>query len=186
MEDSEIVELYWQRDESAVSETDRKYRNYLMTIAWNILGNREDCSECLNDTYLRAWNTIPPEKPRILPPFLSRIIRNLAIDSYRRSHREKRKASVYAECLDEVENMIASGTDPAKSTDLTVLTDLINEFLANLPKQARNLFVCRYYYMDSLKDAAAYSGMSQSAAKSALFRMRNDLREYLVREGYDL
>ena len=83
------------------------------------------------------------------------------------------------------ENMIASGTDPAKSMDLTVLTDLINEFLANLPKQARNLFVCRYYYMDSLKDAAAYSGMSQSAAKSALFRMRNDLREYLVREGYE-
>lgn len=186
MEDHEIVELYWNRDESAIWETDNKYRNYLMTIAFNILGSREDSRECVNDTYLRAWNTIPPQKPRVLAPYLSRIIRNLAIDCYRHMHREKRKSSVYAECLEELENVIPASGTPEQSAGLTVLTDLINRFLANQPKNARSLFVCRYYYMDSLKEAAEYCGMSQAAAKSALFRIRNDLKEYLIQEGYDL
>lgn len=186
MEDTEIIGLYFARDEKAITETDRKYHGYLYTIANNILSDREDSNECLNDTYLKTWNSIPPERPNHFPAWLSRIIRNLALDLYRKKTRIKRTGDQYALCVEELDNMLKSNDDPEESVRLSVLKDAINTFLWNLPAKQRQLFICRYYFMDPLNDAARYCGFSPAAAKSSLFRMRNDLREYLIREGFDL
>lgn len=186
MEDTEIIALYLERNENAIHETDIKYHNYLFTIAHNILHDTEDSSECLDDTYVKTWNSIPPEIPKIFPAWLSKIIRNISLDLYRKKNRDKRKADTYSEALDDFANMIGTGNQPEEQFNFTLLQETINEFLQNLPLLQRNLFLCRYYYMDSLKDAAAYCDMSQAAAKSSLFRMRNDLKEYLIKKGFDL
>ena len=188
MTDCEIVELYLNRDESAIGETERKYSKYLTKIAHNILSDFEDSAETVNDTYLKAWEAIPPHTPEDLSTFLGKITRRLSIDSLRKRSRQKRKGSQYTLSLSELEScvpFIGSGL-PEQETESKLLTDTIDRWLDSVSAEVRNVFVGRYYYMDSLKQVAAYCNMSQPKAKSLLYRARLALKEYLEREGFEI
>ena len=163
MEDSEIVDLYWDRDEAAISHTQEKYDRYLTKIAWNILANAEDSRESVNDTYLAAWNSMPPHRPGVLSTYLGKITRRISIDCFRGRNRDKRRGSQYALSLEE-----------------------LGECLRLQSPRARTAFLARYYYLDSLKEVAAACGMTESQTKSLLYRTRMGLKEYLRKEGFDL
>lgn len=186
MQDEKIVALYWQRDEAALQETQDKYERYLTKIAYNILANAEDSRESVNDTYLAAWNSMPPHKPEVLSTYLGKLTRRISIDIFRKRHRDKRKASEYAVSLTELAECVASPTSPQDTLEAQQLGAAINDFLRSLSEEARNLFIGRYYFLDPLREVAAYCGMSESKAKSKLFRTRNSLRIYLQKEGFDL
>ena len=186
MQDERIVALYWERNEAAIEETKNKYEPYLFKIAHNILADFEDSQESVNDTYLAAWNSMPPHKPSILSTYLAKITRRISIDVFRRKNRTKRKASEYALSLTELEECLPDGNNTEESIEIKLLADAINDFLRNLPKDARNLFIGRYYYLDSLRDSAEYCGMSESRAKSLLFRTRCNLKVYLEKEGFEV
>lgn len=186
MRDENIVELYWKRDEQALEETKIKYEHYLLKIAHNVLTDYEDSKESVNDTYLAAWNSMPPHKPSILSTYLGKITRRISIDMYRRKNRNKRRASEYALSLTELDDCLTDGGTPEETMELKLLADAINTFLYSLPKDARNLFVGRYYFLDSLKEVAEYCGMSEGKAKSLLFRTRCNLKAYLQKEGFDV
>ena len=171
MQDEAIVGMYWQRDENAIQETERKYGRYLSKIAYHVLADLEDSKESVNDTYLKAWNSMPPHRPEVLSAYLGRITRQLSIDMLRGRNRKKRQASEYALSLSELEDCV-SGKDATR------------KYLRTLTPEARNTFVGRYYYMDSLKEVAAYFGMSESKAKSMLYRTRQGLKAYLEQEGF--
>lgn len=182
MQDDQIVALYWQRDEDAIRETEQKYGRYLTKIAYNILSDFEDSKESVNDTYLKAWNSMPPHKPCVLATYLGKITRQLSIDIFRTRNRVKRRTSEYAVSLSELENCISDHSTPEDNVDLHLLAKAISNYLYTLSTEARVLFVGRYYYLDSLKEAAAYSGMSESKAKSMLYRTRLGLKKYLEQE----
>lgn len=184
MEDSKIVELYWQRDENAVRETERKYGRYLLKISNSILADEEDSRECVNDTYWKAWGSMPPHKPSVLSTYLGKITRQLSIDVYRKRHREKRKTSEYALSLSELEECASGGDTTQQSVDLTLLAEAIGTYLRTLPLEVRNTFLARYYFMDSIREIAEHSGMSQSNVKSMLHRTRLGLKAYLEQEGF--
>ncbi len=186
MQDEEIVELYWQRDESAIKATQDKYSRYLTKIAYNILANLEDCKESVNDTYLAAWNSMPPHRPSILSTYLGKLTRRASIDIFRKKNRHKRRESEYALSLSELEDCITDGGTPQETLETKLLAGAINDFLRTLSKDARNLFIGRYYFLDSLRDAARYCGMNESKAKSMLFRTRCGLKAYLEKEGFYL
>lgn len=186
MQDESIVALYWERDEAAIEETKNKYERYLFKIAHNILSDFEDSQESVNDTYLAAWNTMPPHKPTILSTYLGKLTRRISIDIFRRKNRSKRRASEYAISLSELEECVTDGSNPEEELEVKLLANAINDFLRTLPKDARNLFIGRYYFLDSLRDAAEYCGMSESRAKSLLFRTRCNLRVYLEKEGFKI
>ena len=186
MQDEAIVELYWKRDESAIRETEGKYGHYLTKIAYNILCDQEDSEECVNDTYLKAWNSMPPHKPGVLATYLGKITRQQSIDIFRRRNREKRKASEYALSLAELEDCVSGGDTIEQSVDMQLLAEAINAYLRKLTPEARNTFVGRYYYMDSVKDISAYYGMSESKTKSMLYRTRQGLKAYLEQEGFEV
>lgn len=186
MSDDQIVTLYWQRDETAIAATEERYGNYLFRIAYNILANREDCCESVNDTYLRAWYSMPPHRPSVLSTYLGKITRQLSIDIYRKRHRAKRKNSEYAISLSELEECVSGGETPEERISARLLGESINCFLRTLSPDARALFVGRYYFMDPLKKVAAYCNMTESKAKSLLFRTRNQLREYLREDGFEV
>lgn len=184
MKDSEIVALYWQRDQTAIQETQRSYGRYLMKIANSILSNQEDGEEVVNDTCLKAWGSIPPNRPDSLSAYLGKIARRLAIDALRTRGREKRMASAYAVSLSELEECVPGGSGAEERLELSLLAQAINAYLRTLSPQARNVFVGRYFYMDSLKEVAAYYGMSESKVKSMLYRTRLGLKAYLTQEGF--
>lgn len=184
MEDHAIVALYWDRNERAITETANKYERYLTKIAWNILANHEDSEESVNDTYLHAWNAMPPHRPSLLATFLGKITRQLSIDIYRRRHSQKRAGSEYAASVDELAELIPGGEKPDEIFEGKELAGQIDAFLRGLSAEARNLFLCRYYYMDPLQEAAAALGMTEAKAKTLLFRTRQKLKEYLGKEGY--
>ena len=180
MEDESIISLYFERNEWAISESHTKYGKYCHSIAYNILYSSEDSEECVNDTFFKAWNVIPPEKPKVLSAFFGRITRNLALDRYRAARAEKRKGAV-EDIFDEALELIPSGeTDP--SDDIAV-RDALNGFLATLTKNVRVMFVQRYWYMMPIKDIAKLSGMKEGSVKVTLLRTREKLKEYLEREG---
>lgn len=183
MEDSDIVELYWQRSEQAVSETIAKYARYLRSIAYRILYNDADSEECVNDTYSHAWNAMPPHRPQKLGPFLGKITRNLALNMYERMTAEKRGAGEVPAALDELSEVIGKETVQAE-VDAVYLTDSINTFLGTLNEQTRKIFVRRYWYMSTIGEIAEDYGISESNAKMTLMRTREKLREYLRQEGY--
>lgn len=185
MDDHAIVELYWARDESAITETAAHYGAYLTCIARNILSDREDARESVSDTYLKAWHAIPPHRPTRLATWLGRITRETAIDRLRRQTRAKRGGGNYARSLDELAECLPAGNSTEETADRRALADAVGRFLRTLPADARTLFVLRYYYMDPLTEAAARCSMTLPRAKSLLFRTRQGLREYLTREGYD-
>ena len=180
MTDNEILELFRQRNETAISECDIKYGAYCMTIAHNILGSREDCEECVNDTWVNAWNSIPPKSPPKLSAFLGRITRNLAIDRYRQARAVKRRAGQTALCLEELSECIS---DKADFTDEVALKDITDRFLLTLKPESRELFMLRYWYMLPIAEIARRRSLSTGAVKMSLARTRKAFGEFLEKEG---
>ena len=186
MLDEEIVNLYWKRDERAIRETKTAYGRYLHKIAYNVLSDIEDCRESVNDTYLAAWNSMPPNRPSILSTYLGKITRRISIDIFRKKNCEKRRASEYALSLDELQECVPGGNLPEEELEVKMLAKAINEFLRLQSDDARNLFIGRYYFLDSLRDVARYCGMSESKAKTILYRTRCNLKAHLEQEGFVL
>lgn len=184
MRDEEIVKLYWQRSENAIKETSAKYQAYLSKIAYNVLSDFEDSKECVNDTYLAAWNSMPEHRPSVLSTYLGKITRRLSIDVYRKKNSVKRYASEYALSLSELEDSLADHKTPEQTLDATLLDEAINAFIRSLPEESRKVFIGRYYFFDSVKKIAAYCGISESNVKAILFRTRQKLKAYLVKEGF--
>ena len=174
--------MYWERNEDAISQTQKKYENYLTKIAYNILADIEDSKESVNDTYLKTWNSIPPHKPDRLPAFLAKITRQISIDIYRKKTSKKRVGSEYALSLDELFDCASSDGNPEKEIDLKVLSVAINSWLASVSDTQRKAFVCRYFYFDSTKDIANHLELSESNVKSLLYRARLNLKDYLKKE----
>ncbi len=185
MDDDKIVELYWNRDEAAITATSDKYGAYCLSISQNILGNREDAQECVNDTYLKAWNTIPPHRPAMLSTFLGKITRNLSFDRYKASRRDKRGGSQTALVLDELGEIIADKRSDDEF-DRKELLESINAFLSSLPPDKRKMFVCRYWYAYSIPEIAKRFGMTENNVSVSLNRTRQKLRNYLKERGFDL
>ena len=184
MEDAQIVCLYWDRNETAIRETENKYDRYLTKIAYNILYDMEDSRESVNDTYLAAWNSMPPHKPSVLSAYLAKLTRRISIDCFRCRTRDKRLPSEYAISLTELEDCLSGGNTTEEAVNVKLLADAIGLYLRLLPENARTAFIGRYYFLDPLKEVAAYCGMSESKAKSLLYRTRLGLKEYLKKEGY--
>lgn len=184
MTDERIVALYWQRDESAIQETAHHYGACLLGIARRILTDPGESEETVNDTYLRAWNCMPPQRPAHLGGFLSKITRELAIDRYRRRKAKKRAASEYALSLEELSECIPGGETPEETLDADQLAGVIGTYLSTLKPAARHAFLRRYFYADSLQDIADGLGVRLSWVKTTLHRTRRGLREYLEKEGY--
>lgn len=184
MEDSKIVNLYWERDENAVSETDIKYGRYLRKISFNILLADEDVSECVNDTYMRAWNTMPQQRPSRLGVYLGKIIRGISIDKLRHKNAEKRGGSQFSVSLCELEECVDGAPSAEDKLDEKLLGKAISSYLYSLPPEARTVFICRYFFCDSIEDIAKCRGCTQSKIKSLLFRTRNGLKVYLESEGF--
>lgn len=183
MEDSRIVELFWERSERAISETDRKYGKYCYSIARNILGDREDAQEAVNDAYLGAWESIPPHRPAVLATFLGKITRRLSINRWRDQSREKRGGGQVPLVLGELEECIASGLEVERQAENARLGQLINAFVDALPPLEQKVFVCRYWYFDPISQIARRFGFSQSKVKSMLYRTRGKLKAHLKKEG---
>ena len=186
MEDSAIVQLYWTRNETAISHTERKYGAYLLKIAYNILADREDSQESVNDTYLAAWDSIPPQRPGVLSTYLGKLTRRISIDIFRRKSSQKRGGGEYALSLEELGDCVSGGTDPEKTAESKALGQAIGNFLESQPGQVRQVFIGRYYYMDPVKEIARYCRISESKVKILLYRARQDLREYLQKEGFSV
>lgn len=184
MDDQQIIELYWQRSETAIAETGRKYGGYCHHIAYGILGNAEDSEECVNDTYFRAWNAIPPHRPGNLATFLGKITRNLAFDRYDRRAAQKRGAGELPLVLEELRTCLPAVSDDP--TDEIALADVLNRFLSELPTQRRRIFLLRYWHVYSVREIAQKLGISESKVKMTLFRARNQLRKILEQEGIGL
>lgn len=182
MEDNAIIELYWTRSEQAIRETELKYGRLFHQIANNILHNPADAEECVNDTYLGAWNAIPPARPRILTAFLCRIARNLALKKYQYVHAARRNPAVTVSYEELEECLPAGDLDYGNFAD-DQLADCINRFLDTLDTEPRQVFVCRYWYFDSVKELMRRFGMSKSKVESMLFRTRNKLRIWIEEEG---
>ena len=185
LDDSKIIELYWARDESALTETDRKYGNYCWKIAHNILLSPEDAEECVSDTWLRAWDSMPPQKPAILSAFLAKITRNLSIDRYKSAHADKRGGGRVAVCLDELCDCISTDTGSAERTlEEQELASVIDRFLRTLSERDCSIFLRRYWYVDSVASIARRYRVPENNIKSNLFRTRNKLRKFLQEEGF--
>ena len=181
MDDCKIVDLYWARDEKAISESDAKYGRMLNSIAFSLLSSREDAEECVNDTYVDAWDTMPPSRPSYLGAFLSKITRRISIDRYRRTHRDKRGG---------IENLTVELTDciPAENSvadeyENKRLTDALNRFLYSCEVEKRVIFIRRYFYSQSVEDISRVLGIGESKVKTTLFRMRKSLGKMLEEEG---
>lgn len=184
MDDELIVQLYWNRSENAIRETDRKYGSYCKSIAYNILQNVEDAEESVNDTYMDAWNAIPPHRPSILATFLGKITRRIAVDRWRSKNRRKRGGGEIPLALEELEECIPGAQNVEKELERRELVERINMFLDTLTVAERRIFLCRYWYMDSIKEISRKSGFSQSKVMSMLHRLRQRLRLSL-KEAYD-
>lgn len=183
MHDYEIVDLYWKREEGAIAETEKKYAKYLSKIAYNILSDYEDSKETVNETYLRAWNSMPTNRPTNLATYLGKITRHLSIDVYRTRNREKRKASEYGTSIEELKEVLSAMDTTEDIVDAKILAKQIGEYLQGISGQSRVIFVCRYYYMDSIRDISKYCGISESKVKSILYRTRLGLKTHLEKEG---
>ena len=181
--DEAIIELFFQRDQQALAKTQQKYGKLCSSIAYGILGSREDAEECLNDALMKLWETIPPNRPNRLAAFLSVIVRNLACNRRAAQHAEKRGSGNFTAALSEIENTLAHPDTPEDAINTAELSDAINRFLGTLPKETRVIFVLRYWGCLSVKEIAAKCGISQSKTKMTLLRTRNALKQQLEKEG---
>lgn len=183
MEDNKIIDLFWKRDESAIRETEITYGRYCRTIAFNILGDEEDVQECLNDTWLGAWNSIPPARPACLSAFLAKITRNLAISKYRAKYAKKRTGDRLSESLDELGECIpVSNDNVSQAIDRRILAEAINGYLDTCSEKQRKIFVRRFFYFDSIAEISQMYGIGQSDVKVTLMRMRRSLQKILEEE----
>ena len=186
MEDFEIVELYWDRDENAITQSDLKYGRYCKSIAYNILFSHEDSEECVNETYLSAWTSMPEQRPDRLSAFLGRITRNLSLNRWERNTAQKRGAGQVALTLDELQECIPAADSTDRIADDSALADLINGFLASMSAEKRKIFMKRYWYFCSVRQIAAELSISESKVKMSLLRSRNELKQLLEKEGVAL
>lgn len=186
MEDEKIIELYWARDREAIAETEKKYGGYCMTVANNILHNTQDAEECVNDTYFKTWNAIPPTRPKILSAFLGKITRNLAFNRYRMENAEKRGGGETALVLDELAECVSGKDDVEAHVERNALISAINAFLKGIAQDKRNIFVRRYWYCDSVKQIAERYGMTEAAVSMNLMRLRKRLYGFLTERGFEI
>ncbi len=183
MDDSKIVELFWSRAETAIAETAKKYARYCFHISYTILQNREDAEECVNDTYLNAWNAIPPHRPNHLSTFLGKITRNLSLQKYIKCNAQKRGGGQVELALSELEDCIPAETGVEQIVEAQLLAESLDAFLRGLPKETRIVFVARYWYLYSIQEISQRCHMSESKVKSMLYRTRKKLSTYLEKEG---
>ncbi len=186
MEDDRIVQLFLNRNENAIGETQKKYGFRLRAVSYRITGDRETAEECENDTYLEAWNRIPPSEPRdYLYAFLTRLIRACSIDRCRERTRLKRNSYI-VELTDELETCIPALSDVAGDVEAKLLGEEISRFLFTLPDEKQVIFMRRYYYLDTVSEIAKHLSISEGKVKTTLFRVRNELRQHLIKEGYTI
>ncbi len=186
MDDSAIVELFWKRDEQAIAATTEKYNVYCLSIAMNILGNIEDAEECVNDAYLNTWNSIPPNKPKMLSTYLGKIVRNMSFNLCKKNRAKKRTNGSFTLILDELSEIITDSKNIEDEGNARFLLENINSFLKEIPAEKRQIFVCRYWYSDSVRDIAKRYGMTENNVSVTLKRIRKKLHDYLVERGVDL
>ncbi len=186
MLDREIVEMYWQRNEDAIPETEKKYGSYLLKIAANILSDAEDSREVVNDTYYRAWCTMPDNRPEKLNLYLAKIVRDLSIDIWRTRRRKKRAGSEYALSLEELEEAVPAAESTEDTVEKKLMIEEINAYLRSLPILERQVFIGRYFYADPAKMIGRYLGISESKVRNLLHKVRKNLKAYLEKEGYSL
>jgi RNA polymerase sigma-70 factor (ECF subfamily) len=177
MDDSKIVQLYWDRDENAISESDRKYGRMLNSLSYSLLSSREDAEECVNDTYIDAWNAMPDARPTYLGAFLSKITRRISIDRYRAAHTERRGG--IENLCDELTECIPDSTNLNSEFENGMLRDAINEFLYSCDKEKRAIFILRYFYSKSIEEIGFRLGIGESKVKTTLFRLRGELKKRL-------
>lgn len=183
MDDKQIVELYWNRIETAIEETSRKYSHFCFYIANGILQNKEDSDECVNDTYLQVWNAVPPQRPQSLKAFLGKITRNLALHKWEKRQAKKRGKDEVTCALEELQECIPSAMDVENVTEQIVLVDTLNHFLSSLDKENRNIFMQRYFCFSTIKEIAIRYQMGESKVKMSLFRSRGKLKNMMEKEG---
>ena len=186
MDDEKIVELYWARNEKAIEETDFKYRKYLFSIAYNVLHDRLDCEECLNDTYLGAWNAMPPSRPNVLKAFLTIITRRIAIKRYHSYLRQNAIPSEMTLSLSELEDFVAGDEDVGADFDAERLGHIISDFVRSLSERRQFIFMSRYYIADSIDTIASDLNLSRSMINKELAAIRSVLKEKLESEGYSI
>lgn len=184
MEDKEIIDLYLAREERAIQETDGKYGKYCFSIANNILESPEDSQECVSDTYLAAWNNIPPRLPSVLATFLGKITRNISLNRWRNRSAYKRGGGQVSLALEELEECLTSGESAEDKVLKKELLRSLNRFLGSLPDTERNVFVSRYWYLESIEGLCQRFGFSKSKVTSMLHRTRGKLRRHLEKEGF--
>lgn len=185
MEDSQIISLFFKRDEDAISETEAKYGAYCHGIALNILSISEDADECVNDTYWQAWNSIPPQKPDRLGAWLGRVVRNISFNLYKKNHRQKRYAGI-EQLLSELEDCIPSPITVEREIEEQELTEILNMWLASLPQNDRILFMRRYWNGETVTMLAQECGTSSANMAKQMYRLRKNLKSKLEKEGYSL
>ena len=184
MEDKQIVDLYWQRSDLAISETNQKYGRYCRTIAYNICGIDEDAEECVNDTWFRAWNLMPDQRPPVLSAFLGRITRSISIDRIKAKNRIKRGGGEATLALEELEECIPGGASPEQALDAKELEAAIGSFVSGLSADEKKIFfILRYWYLVPIPEISKKLCYSQGKIKSSLFRTRRKLHAYLQEEG---
>ena len=183
LSDEEIVELYWQRDESAISHTDIKYRRYLFTVSYNILGSNEDSEECINDTYIGTWNAIPPERPSCFKAFLTTIMRRVSINKYNELTRKKRVPSALTDSLSDLEDFMADNSFENEE-NAKILGEIINNYVKGLSQRQRYIFMSRYYVAEPIETIAHELSVSVSTVKKDIAAIKTGLKEALEKEGF--
>lgn len=183
MDDNSIIDLYFDRDQSAISETAAKYGGYCYSIAHNILKSPEDAEESVNDTYLSVWNIIPPHRPGIFSAFLGKITRHLSIDRWRNYHAAKRGGGEVILALDELHDFVSDGSSVEESYTRKEQLRGLNRALEALSETERSLFLCRYFYLDNCPDIARHFGFSETKVRTILSRTRKKIRQSMEREG---
>lgn len=186
MDDGQIVQFYWDRDERAIPATADKYGNYCTAIAKNILGIPEDAEECVNDTYMRAWNSMPPHRPNVLSAFLGKITRNVSLNRYKQNTAGKRGGGEVPAVLEEIAELVSDTDSVEQEVDRRELVKAIDAFLDRLPTEKRSLFLCRYWYFDSVSNLASRFGMTENHVSVTLNRLRRKLHNDLLERGFDL
>lgn len=183
MDDESIIDLYWQRSESAIAETAVKYGRYCQAIAFAVLCNEEDAEECVSDTWMKAWNSMPPKRPAVLPSFLGRITRNLSISRLRELRAAKRYSGEADLVLDELIDCVSNVPSAEQEAEAREIGESLNRFLAGLKTEERAVFLSRYWFFASIREISLKTGLSENNVKVMLSRTRARLRDYLKEEG---